>query len=575
MRANLNFCSIAPFVLVIGGCLSYIYAKPVAAETLTMELNRASPAFAGYYWEAFRFDGPVEEGAVVAMRSSDFDSYLLVITPDGRVLTNDDHSLPLEKLGNDAGLALATGGEGKWFVVATTLSSGDDGSFELLTEGLPPLQPTGLIEDKTLAVAFDARGVVDPEIARQEAIASVAEQLSLASFRADLEETLRAEIVRAEQEQASARQSLSEAEKKEAELAAALGEIRALPSHQNLVRSLVQESLTSAQTNVEYYAEAAFEALGRADGFKEALANLAELNRLSTHIKQIESVLLDTALPSLIDLQRLGPELIEGRAAFDFLAAKLAERLEDMGILEQLRFSQFNTATSIDIIGMAPMSGIVLESAAPPEVITEVDPTALMPELFPWPPPEASARATISRSLFGSNPPATLGEVADTLAEALSEAGYTGPGYLGVPRGFAMVTRIEQTDRSGRPLDGNARWASQIIVVKSFSISAVLRALMTAEPGFFRILVLVITDKPFDDSGAQARLETLEAWSRKGVDVLVPDVREMPFDENYKVSALVYEFEKASENEDPIVRVPGNNEAPTHLTHTRFARFIQ
>lgn len=138
-----------------------------------------------------------------------------------------------------------------------------------------------------------------------------------------------------------------------------------------------------------------------------------------------------------------------------------------------------------------------------------------------------------------------------------------------------MVTRIEQVDRSGRPLAGNARWATQIVVVKSFSISAVIRALMTAEPGFFRVVVLVVTDKPFDDNGARARLETLEIWSRKGVDALVPAVRDMPFGENHKISALVYEFEKDSENEDPLVRIPGNNEVPSHLTHTRFARFLQ
>lgn len=613
MRVLSAPAALAALALTTWVALPFSSARPVAAEvsaeTLTMELNKASPAFAGYYWEAFRFDGPVKDGGMIALRSSDFDSYLFVITPDGSVLTNDDHSLPIEKLAaGDAGLALTFGGEGTWFAVATAYSPGQGGSFEILAKGLPPLQPTGLIEDETLATAFEARGIIDPEIARQQAVAAVAERLSLASFRAELEETFRAEIVRVEQDQASARQSLATAEIEEAELAAALEAIETLPSHRDLVRSLIQEGLNSAQTDVEYSAKAAFEALGHIDAFRAALEDLAELDRLATRIEQIEAALLDAITSSPSDLERLGQELIEDRTAFASAAAELAERLQGMGILDQVRFSQIGTATHVDMAeiqtdaAMGGTNSIIRDpgervfggfwgggnwtaapapdaafapDADPPEVSLEVDPTVLMPELFPWPPPEASARAIISRELFGAASPGTLGAVADILAEALAEAGYTGPGYLGVPGGFAMITRIEQTDRGGRPLAGNARWATKIVVVKSFSISAVIRALMTAEPGFFRVMALVVTDKSFDDNGSRARLETLENWSRKGVDALVPDVRDMPFGENYKISALVYEFEKFSESEDPVVRIPSINEVRGHLTHTRFARFIQ
>jgi hypothetical protein len=202
------------------------------------------------------------------------------------------------------------------------------------------------------------------------------------------------------------------------------------------------------------------------------------------------------------------------------------------------------------------------------------DPAAALPELFPWPPPDASARGRIDRRLFGDVQPETLGEVADALAAALADAGYSGPGYLGVPSGFAIVTRIEQTDGEGQPLAGDARWSTGIAAVKSFSILGYLRALLTAEPGYFRVLVLVVTDARFAESGVRGRLETLERWSRQGLNALVPAVRDMPYTTTHEITALVYEFEKPSRDADPEVKVPGRNPAPGHLGHTRFAGFI-
>ena len=195
------------------------------------------------------------------------------------------------------------------------------------------------------------------------------------------------------------------------------------------------------------------------------------------------------------------------------------------------------------------------------------NPWVWLPEFFPWPPPEASSRVVLDGNVASDwvEDVRTLGEVDDTLNQALSTAGYSGPSYFGVKKGFALVTQLEQTDRDGVPLDGVARWSTGIVAMKRFALVEYIRALLTAPKGYYRVLAFIVTSEPFAKPGPRGRFETVERWSREGHTHLPAAVRAMRFSEDHRVTVLVYEFLKAEENDQPMTSVPGRLTAREHL----------
>lgn len=168
----------------------------------------------------------------------------------------------------------------------------------------------------------------------------------------------------------------------------------------------------------------------------------------------------------------------------------------------------------------------------------------------------------------------TLGNLDAQLRHALESAGYYGVAYFGVPDGFAIVTRIEQTDGQGRPLAGEARWSATVVAMRSFSPTEYLRALLTAPAGYFRVIAIVVSSRPFSFSGDRAQLSTIERWARSGSTGLPSEVQREPFTEAHRVTALIYEFEKRSSAEKPQVFIPGRWTAAQHLQHTTLARNV-
>jgi hypothetical protein len=195
--------------------------------------------------------------------------------------------------------------------------------------------------------------------------------------------------------------------------------------------------------------------------------------------------------------------------------------------------------------------------------VTEVS----LPRAFPWPPPRPSARLIINQQLINATiaPVNTLGQVADKLQESLSGAGYEGSGFLAAPNGFVIVTQVEQTDAEGSPISGH-RWVGDIAAGGSFSLNSIIRLLVAAPAGYFRVIVFVVSDHP--EAGGEdnsEKLELLRRWSQVSQLRLPPSVRSMPYDDSYSVTALVYEFEKHENGDDPSARVPGRLAAMRHL----------
>lgn len=192
-------------------------------------------------------------------------------------------------------------------------------------------------------------------------------------------------------------------------------------------------------------------------------------------------------------------------------------------------------------------------------------PDAAIPQ-FPWPPPAASARQTIPGDLLSANRRLEhLGDVDAVLSAAFAQTGYAEKSYWAVPRGFALATRLEQIDANGKPKPPPARWSAETPRLSGeFSLGTYLRALFTADPGYYRIVVFLVTDTLFSQSDRTVTSEEARSWVAKGLNALPESIASQPYVPAVVCTALIYEFErKAGSEAQPLI--PSSIDAHAHL----------
>ncbi len=195
---------------------------------------------------------------------------------------------------------------------------------------------------------------------------------------------------------------------------------------------------------------------------------------------------------------------------------------------------------------------------------------------FPWPPPKASAQAAIPANLLVRAGRATqLKDVANRLEKSLFYAGYEENSYFYIPRGFALVTRIEQFYPDGRSKEGAARWAGTLSPQTSFSLSSYLKALFTAEKGYYRIIVFLVTSVPIRQSSQDINREDATAWLHRGANMLPPSIGSLSFSKDHTCVALVYEFEQMSRDHEPIFKSPSLILGRMHLQQSRIFEALE
>ena len=143
-------------------------------------------------------------------------------------------------------------------------------------------------------------------------------------------------------------------------------------------------------------------------------------------------------------------------------------------------------------------------------------------------------------------------------------SGYFEKSYYVVPDGFALATRLEQISQDGVSKAPPARWSAGVPGVEHFSISDYLRALLTANPGYYRVVVFVVTDVPFTESGPPANMGDAQKWLTGGANVLPVSIASTPFGPNTVCTALIYEFTRSA-GKDPALLLPSPLDAHTHL----------
>lgn len=206
---------------------------------------------------------------------------------------------------------------------------------------------------------------------------------------------------------------------------------------------------------------------------------------------------------------------------------------------------------------------------------TEEDKQSRMPR-FQWPPPKASAQVVIPDSYLrrDSRQPVLYSDVDTILRRALDRCGYNEWSYYEVPGGFAVVTRIEQTNAYGVPKADDTRWSLKSATINPFSdFSSYLQAFFHGNPGYYRVIVFVVTATPFRQSAQSVQETTAREWFNNGLNVLPLQMAQRSYDDRHHCTALVYEFRKTAQKATYIM--PGTIPGKTHLIRSGIWGFLQ
>lgn len=207
-------------------------------------------------------------------------------------------------------------------------------------------------------------------------------------------------------------------------------------------------------------------------------------------------------------------------------------------------------------LALAGCGGSPNSQSAPPDqngpIGTAPDPSVKagrgMPA-FALPAPSPSARTGYPRELLPSDPP-SLAAAAKALEGRLRAAGYEEMSFFRAPGGFALTTRMERIRTDGSPQPGAGRWAVDAAPLISFSgpvtLSALAGALFNADPGTYRILVFVVTDRPVTVTGGGMQSDVARRMIIEGVDDLPEDFEQVPFGLGHRITVLVYQFSRTS-----------------------------
>jgi len=206
------------------------------------------------------------------------------------------------------------------------------------------------------------------------------------------------------------------------------------------------------------------------------------------------------------------------------------------------------------------------------EIVTEAG--QALPE-FKLPAPRASTQMEMPGSML---PPAgsTLQEVNAALRSKLRTGGYDDVGYYRVTNGFALATQMERIAPDGRPFGGEKRWVTEASGLASLSsplsLSSMMNALFNADPGSYRVMVFVVTNKPVTSSAAAMSSDVAKVMVAEGAPGLPHKFAQARFGPDYRVTALIYEFSRTAAGKPAQFSRPSTRSAAQQL---RLAKILE
>ena len=163
-------------------------------------------------------------------------------------------------------------------------------------------------------------------------------------------------------------------------------------------------------------------------------------------------------------------------------------------------------------------------------------------DFLPWPPPKGSDGENITvvvRNAISKKKDVRLSDVNDLLSQRLKRVELPPAAYFSTPahNGYAAVTRLEQIDDNGRPIEGETPQSGNFLW-RFFA------GLVTLPEGHYRLLVAFVTPDPIDAvySSQPVTRATANRWISKGCDDLPAELGALSFTSDYKVFLRVYQI---------------------------------
>jgi len=165
------------------------------------------------------------------------------------------------------------------------------------------------------------------------------------------------------------------------------------------------------------------------------------------------------------------------------------------------------------------------------------------------PPPKATEFEVINPNAFEGI--STMKEVDQILTAVLNVNDYKANKYLFVENGFALITQLEQIDKNGNAVPDENRWIEEVWTSNEFSISTFLKNLLTAQPGYYRCFVFIVTTDYYSYRPEDPTKDEIKELYEAGSLTLPFEIQERAFTNKHTVTLNVYEFIKL-EHEDTI-----------------------
>lgn len=182
---------------------------------------------------------------------------------------------------------------------------------------------------------------------------------------------------------------------------------------------------------------------------------------------------------------------------------------------------------------------------------------------FPYPAPKASSFKRIPRQLLHhTNSPVTLGYVLNQrLLPALDAADYEYSFYSIRDSGVAVVTRMERMKQ-----DGSTDLENRYVEHSSYNgFSDYVASLFRAKPGFYRMIVFVLSPYPLLQSDRALSRQGSDSLFARGADRPAPNMETFPFSDRYACTALIYEYKKPNQEDAPRLVAPSPLTCEAHL----------
>lgn len=185
------------------------------------------------------------------------------------------------------------------------------------------------------------------------------------------------------------------------------------------------------------------------------------------------------------------------------------------------------------------------------------------------PPPRWTANETIG-SVSDLGKVGELGDACEKLESILRRAGFSDKAILAIgDDGFAILTRAERIDEDGRSRRSNDRFSVEDngYVYRPVTLANWFNGLFNRDPGRFRFFVFAVTPNSLFGAGRGTDASwrrTREIYSQ-GVGHLPPELANRKVAPTTPVTVLIYEFQKAAQDEPPTLVTDSRLQAREHL----------